>query len=245
LKRNTNKTVIITGASKGFGAYLVSSMIDSNFNLVITYNTNKIDVQNICKNIPKKNNLEIMKCDITKVSEVKSVVKKTIDRFGRVDLLINNAGIHNDKTILKMNDEDWNLVIQTNLTGCFNFSKAVLPIMTKQKFGRIINISSYVAFTGIAGAANYVASKAGIIGLSKSLAKEVAKDNITVNVIAPGYFDIGMFYDIPESIRNKILEIIPAKRLGKPEEISELIKILISTNYLTGQVFTLDGGYSI
>ena len=245
MKTDTKKTVIITGASKGFGAYLVSSMINSNFNLVITYNKNKIDIQDICKNIPKKNNLEIMKCDITKVSEVKSVVNRTINRFGRIDLLINNAGIHNDKTILKMNDKDWNSVIQTNLNGCFNFSKAVLPIMTKQKFGRIINISSYAAFTGIAGAANYVASKAGIIGLSKSLAKEVAKDNITVNVIAPGYFDMGMFYDIPENIRNKILETIPAERLGKPEEISELIKILISTNYLTGQVFTLDGGYSV
>ncbi|MBS3168834.1 SDR family oxidoreductase [Candidatus Woesearchaeota archaeon] len=134
--------------------------------------------------------------------------------------------------------------MQTNLYGTFYFSKAVLPTMKKQKFGRIINISSYTAFTGIAGAANYVASKAGIIGFSRSLSKEVAKHNITVNTIAPGYFDTGMFYDIPKNIRKRIVEEIPAKRLGKPEEISELIKILISADYLTGQVFTLDGGYS-
>lgn len=236
--------MIITGASKGLGAYITSSMANSEFNLVITYNTNKISAQNICKNISKKANLKLMKCDITKPSEIKSVVNKAISHFGRIDLLINNAGIHNDKTILKMKYDDWNSVIKTNLTGCFNFSKAVLPIMKKQKFGKIINISSYAAFIGIPGAANYVASKAGIIGLTKSLAKEVAKYNITVNAIAPGYFDIGMFYDIPEDIRSKILDTIPAKRLGNPEEIFELIKIIISTNYLTGQVFTLDGGYS-
>jgi len=188
---------------------------------------------------------KIMKCDVTQYSDVQSVIDETINQFGRIDFLINNAGIHNDKVVSKMKHDEWNSVIGTNLNGTFNFSKAVLPIMKKQKFGRIINISSFAAFRGISGASNYVASKAGIIGFSKSLAKEVAKDNITVNVIAPGYFDIGIFYDIPEKIRKNILQNIPAKRLGNPEEISELIKILISSDYLTGQVFTLDGGFSV
>jgi len=185
-----------------------------------------------------------MKCNVTKFSDISSIVKKTIQHFGRIDLLVNNAGIHYDSTVAKMNNDIWDSVLNTNLNGTFFFSKAVLPQMKKQKFGRIINISSYVAFTGLAGAANYVAAKAGIIGFSKSLAREVAKDNITVNVIAPGYFDTGMFYHLPKNIRKKIIEEIPSKRLGKPNEVSELIKILFISEYLTGQTFVLDGGYS-
>ena len=244
MKSISKKTAIITGASKGLGAHIALYLAKSKFNLVLTYNSNKKNAEKIQNKISKTVKSEIMKCDVTKFSDISSVVNKTTKHFGRIDLLVNNTGIHNDISVARMSNEDWDSVIKTNLNGTFSFSKAVLPQMKKQKFGRIINISSYAAFTGLAGAANYVASKAGIIGFSKSLAKEVAKDNITVNVIAPGYFDTGMFYDLPENTRNKILQEIPSKRLGKPNEISELIKILFISDYLTGQVFVLDGGYS-
>lgn len=240
----SKKTAIITGASKGLGEHIALCLAKSKFNLILTYNSDKKNAEKIQKNISKITKSEIMKCNVTKFSDISSIVKKTIQHFGRIDLLVNNAGIHYDSTVAKMNNDIWDSVLNTNLNGTFFFSKAVLPQMKKQKFGRIINISSYVAFTGLAGAANYVAAKAGIIGFSKSLAREVAKDNITVNVIAPGYFDTGMFYHLPKNIRKKIIEEIPSKRLGKPNEVSELIKILFISEYLTGQTFVLDGGYS-
>jgi NAD(P)-dependent dehydrogenase (short-subunit alcohol dehydrogenase family) len=149
-----------------------------------------------------------------------------------------------DSPISRMSSKIWKKVLETNLDGVFNFSKAVLPQMKKQNFGRIINISSFTALHGIAGAANYAASKAGILGFTQSFAKEVAKNNITVNAIAPGYFDIGMFYDIKQEIRNSLKRNIPAQRLGNPDEICQLVEILIYSGYVTGQTFVIDGGYS-
>lgn len=242
--KTKHKTALITGSSVGLGAYLAKFFSNEGFNVVINYSKRKSDAKKLRKELSRTGTIKILKGDVSNFINAKNVIDKTIQQYGRIDVLVNNAGIHIDDTVAKMSPTSWKKVIDTNLTGTFNFSKAVLPTMKKQKYGKIINISSFAAFQGIAGASNYVASKAGIIGFTKSLAKEVAKYGITVNAIAPGYFDIGMFYDLNQQTRMKIKNDIPAKRLGKPNEISELIRILISSSYLTGQVFTLDGGYS-
>jgi len=245
MTQKNKMTVIVSGSSRGLGAHIATFLAELGFNIVINYNKNKKDALILRKKLSKITNTVIMKGDVTKLSDVKAMVDKTVESFGRIDVLINNAGIHKDASIFKMTPKNWKEVLDTNLNGVFNFSKTVLPMMKKQKFGRIINISSFTAETGMAGSSNYSASKSGIIGFTKSIAKEVAKYNITINVIAPGYFNIGMFYDFDLKTRNKIVKQIPSKRLGNPHEISELIQILIFSSYLTGQVFTLDGGYSL
>lgn len=244
ISKKQNRTVIISGSSKGLGSYTTRYLAKNGFNVVINYNTHKKDAEALSKDLSQYTSVKVLKGDVSKFENVKSIVKKSINEFGSVDVLVNNAGIHIDNTVLNMDNTSWKKVIDTNLTGTFNFCKAVLPQMKKQHYGRIINIASFTGLVGIPGAANYAASKAGVIAFSKSLAKEVAKFGITVNAIAPGYFEIGMFKDLDKKFQKKILSDIPAERLGKPKEISELIKILISASYLTGQVFVLDGGYS-
>ena len=244
MEKSKNKTVIISGSSSGLGAFLAKSFSLQGFNVVINYSKKRNEAKALEKELSKTSNVKVIKGDVSKFSNVTNVVDQAIKQFGRVDILINNAGIHIDEKVLKMRTKSWQKVIDINLTGVFNFSKAVLPQMINQRFGRIINISSFAAFEGIPGASNYVASKAGVIGFTRSLAKEVAKYNITVNAISPGYFDIGMFFDLSPNVRKKILEEIPAKRLGKPKEISQLINVIILSDYLTGRIFVLDGGFS-
>lgn len=244
LKSNT-KTAIITGSSGGVGSHIALSLAKAGYNIVIHFFKSEKEARLLEKDISKITNYMIIKGDVSKYKDASNIIKKTVNRFGTVDVLINNAGIHKDSTVNKMDSKTWNEVISVNLGGVFNMSKAVLPVMKRQKYGRIINISSIVAFRGIAGASNYAASKAGIDGFSKSLSKEVARYNITVNVIAPGYFETGMFHDLDPDYRNKIIQSIPVKRLGDPNEISELLQIIISSGYMTGQTFILDGGYSV
>jgi 3-oxoacyl-[acyl-carrier protein] reductase len=239
-----NKTILITGSSSGLGSYIALYFANNEFNVVMTYSKSKQKIEKFKKKFPKENQPLILKCDVTKLKDVSNAIKLTLKHFGSIDILINNAGIHIDSPVSKMTSKIWKQVLETNLDGVFNFSKAVLLQMKKQNYGRIINISSFTALHGIAGASNYAASKAGILGFTKSFAREVAKNNITVNAIAPGYFDIGMFYDIKQEIRKIIKKNIPAQRLGNPEEICQLINILISSGYVTGQTFVTDGGYS-
>jgi len=240
-----NMTAVITGSSKGLGSHIALSLAKSGYNIIIHYNKSKKDAELLEKKLSKITNCIIVKGDISKYDDASKIVNQSVKKFGKIDILINNSGIHEDSIVTKMNLKTWDTVIAVNLGGVFNMSKAVLKTMQNQKFGRIINISSFTAFTGVAGASNYAASKAGIIGFAKSLAKEVAQYNITVNTIAPGYFDIGMFYHLGSKQRKNILKRIPANRLGNPNEISELIQIIISSSYTTGQTFVLDGGYSI
>jgi len=243
--KTRKKTAIVTGSSTGLGAYLGYSLGKEGFNVVVNYSKRRRDAYEVGRKLSKITDSLVIKGDVSKYSDAKKIVKQTKKKFGKIDVLVNNAGIHIDATVLKTTYSSWKKVIDTNLTGTFNCSKAVLPIMIEQNFGRIINISSFTAITGISGAANYSASKAGIIGFTKSLAQEVAKNGITVNAIAPGYFDIGMFHDFDDRTKNQIIGKIPMKRLGLPEEISDLVKILISSSYMTGQVFVLDGGFSL
>ena len=236
------KTAIITGASGGLGAHMASSM-DGGFNLVLTYNKNENAAKAVAATLPE-GTAAVVQADASRYEDAERVVRDAVARFGSADVLINNAGIHMDSPIIRMSPGQWDAVIDVNLKGTFNFARAVLPGMKERGFGRIINVSSFTAFAGTPGAANYAASKAGIIGLTKSLAKEVAKYGITVNSVSPGYFDAGMFYDLDEDARKQIADRIPAGRLGRPQEISEIMSVLISCGYLTGQNFVLDGGFS-
>jgi len=239
------KTVIITGSAKGLGSNIALLLAKEGHNIIINYFQSKNEAKLLGERLAKITSVKIIKGDVSKFQDTQTIIQKTIKEFGSVDILINNAGIHVDELVNKMNPNNWKNVIDVNLTGTFNCSKSVLPQMIKQNYGSIINISSFTAFQGIAGASNYAASKAGVVAFTKSLAKEVSKFDITVNAIAPGYFDIGMFYDIDKKTKRKIISNIPAKRLGQPKEIFELIKIIISSRYTTGQVFTLDGGFSL
>ncbi len=242
---NENKTAIISGSSTGLGAHIAESLVSDGYNMVITYYENRSKAEKFAKKLAKIGNVKLFKLDVSKLNNVKSVVKNSLKYFKSIDLLINNAGIHIDKHVSSMDERSWNKVIQTNLNGTFHFCKCVLPQMRKQQYGRIINIGSVVALIGTKGASNYSASKAGIIGFTKSFAKEVASFGITVNTIMPGFFDSGMFYHLDSQTRKSILKQIPSKRLGQPHEIVDLIKTIIPSPYLTGQSFVLDGGYSI
>jgi len=235
------KNIIITGGSLGIGKETARTLVEKGANVLITGRSESRLIE-----AKRYTGAKIIEFDISDHENISDNAVKCIDILeGRVDVLINNAGIHVDELVNKMNPNNWKNVIDVNLTGTFNCSKSVLPQMIKQNYGSIINISSFTAFQGIAGASNYAASKAGVVAFTKSLAKEVSKFDITVNAIAPGYFDIGMFYDIDKKTQRKIISNIPAKRLGQPKEIFELIKIIISSRYTTGQVFTLDGGFSL
>jgi NAD(P)-dependent dehydrogenase (short-subunit alcohol dehydrogenase family) len=184
------------------------------------------------------------KIDITDEKQVKKMIDQTVQTCGQIDILINNAGIFKDAVSWKMYKETWDSVLATNLTGAFLCTKHVLPIMRERKFGRIVNVSSIVGQTGVFGASNYAASKAGLIGFTKAIAKEVALKGITVNCVALGYIEAGMNLRLSEQLRNQIRDTIPMKRFGTPEEVSEVILFLCSkeASYITGQVIGINGG---
>jgi len=242
---NKNKTAIISGSSIGLGSHIAESLINDGYNVIITYFKNKTKAEKLEKKLTNIGNVKLFKLDVSKFNNVQAVVRSTLKHFKSIDLLINNAGIHIDNNVSSMDEISWKKVIETNLGGTFHFCKCVLPQMRKQQYGRIINMGSIVGLIGSKGASNYSASKAGIIGFTKSFAKEVAPFGITVNTIIPGFFDEGMFYHLDSKTRKSILKQIPSKRLGQPHEIIDLIKTIIPSPYLTGQSFILDGGYSI
>ena len=233
----TKKNIFISGASRGIGKSMAQHFAKNNFNVVGTS-------RNIFKFDNDLENLFPIKLDVTSRNDVKDCFDELKSKNLLPDILINNAGITADQLFLRMSDDDWDNVINTNLTGTFNLTKIFLKNMIKNKFGRIINISSISGLMGNPGQVNYSSSKAALNGFTKSLAKEVGSRNITVNCVAPGFIDTDMTSYIGDNERNEILKQIPLNKFGLPEDISKLVMFLMSdeASYITGQTISIDGG---
>lgn len=245
-----NKTAIITGASRGIGKAIAVDFARKGASVGINYiedesGRNASDAAEVLKEvIALGSNGILLSADITKRDQVNRAIDEFLSHFNKINILINNAGIIKDRTLLKMSDEEWDEVINVNLTGAYNVTKAVIPHLIKSEYGRIVNISSVSGQKGFFGQTNYSASKAGIMAFTRSLAIELAKYQITVNSIAPGIINTEMSATIPEDVMGKILENIPLKRLGYPEEVAKLVIFLCSedASYITGQTISINGG---
>ena len=239
------KTAIVTGGVRGIGKAIALAFAENGANVALCYRGNE-DAAKITEEEIKKlqGNVILFKGDVKDANFAKEVVVATKEAFGSIDILVNNAGITRDKLLLRMNEEDFTEVIDTNLTGSFNFLKACAEVMVKQRYGRIINLSSIVGVNGNAGQSNYSASKAGIIGLTKSAAKELGRRGITVNAIAPGFIETDMTDVLTEIQKTALLNEIPMGRVGTTKDIAGLALFLASeeANYITGQVIGVDGG---
>ena len=242
-----NKIAIVTGGSQGIGKKICLRLAKSKVKIVI------LDVnEELSKEVVEEIRIEgseaiAFKVDVAKYEEVKGAINSIIDKFKSIDILINNAGITRDSLLLRMKEEDWHKVLQINLTGVFNCIKAVIRPMMKQKYGRIVNISSIIAIRGNIGQANYSAAKAGIIGLTKSAAREVGRYGITVNAVAPGFIDTAMTKKLDKKLIERIISQVPLQRIGKPEEVASLVVYLASeeASYITGEVIKIDGGMAM
>ena len=239
-----DKTAIVTGAAQGIGKVIALGLAKCGADIAVS-DINEDSLSSAVKEIEALGRKAIaVKMDVSSLKDCEEMVKKTIDAFGKVDILINNAGITRDTVLLRMKEEQWDQVIQVNLKGTFNCTKAVIRSMFKQKSGKIINISSVTGAMGNAGQANYSASKAAVMGFTKSIAREYAHCGITVNAVAPGFIKTAMTDAIPEKDRDAMISIIPAKRLGLPEDVADTVCFLASdmANYITGQVIHINGG---
>ena len=240
-----NKVALVTGGTRGIGREIAITLAKNGYDIALNYRNENDALKETISEIEAQN----VKClavqgDVSNFDDTEKIAKEVFDNFGKIDVLVNNAGITKDNLILRMKKEDFENVINTNLVGTFNMTKNVVPYMVKAKCGRIINISSVVGISGNAGQANYAASKAGIIGFTKSLAKELGSRNILVNAIAPGFIETDMTSVLKDEIKADILKTIPTKRMGKPEDVANVVKFLSSddSSYITGQVIHVDGG---
>ncbi len=240
-----NKTALITGATRGIGKQIALTLAQNGYDIAINYRTENDALKETKKQIEEKG----VKCltvqgDVSNFEDCEKFVKEIIEEYGKIDVLVNNAGITKDTLLMRMKKEDFEDVIDTNLVGTFNVTKNVISHMMKARSGRIINISSVVGVAGNAGQTNYSASKAGIIGFTKSLAKEVASRGILVNAVAPGFIETGMTDVLKEEIKEEIAKSIPLKRIGTTRDVANLVKFLAGedSTYITGQVINVDGG---
>jgi 3-oxoacyl-[acyl-carrier protein] reductase len=240
-----NKTAVVTGASRGIGKAVAIKLASLGANIVLNYRSSIKSVEEVLAEIKAMgSNAVAVQGDISNFAEAEKVIKAAVENFGSLDILINNAGITKDGLLARMKEEDFDIVIETNLKGAFNCIRHATPIMMKQRKGRIINMSSVVGVAGNAGQINYAASKAGVIGMTKSAAKELASRGITVNAIAPGFIQTDMTDALSDKVKEELLSGIPLKRLGQAEEVAELAAFLAteSASYITGQVININGG---
>lgn len=239
------KVVFVTGGSRGIGKAIALKYAQNGYNVIINYVSDKTNVEELQKEFTKLNvECLIEKADVSKSEEVEKIVKKAIEKFNKIDVLVNNAGITRDGLLMRMKEEDFDKVIEINLKGTFLVTKSVIPYMLKKRDGKIINLASVVGVTGNAGQCNYSASKAGIIGFTKSIAKELASRNIRANAIAPGFIDTDMTSVLSDEVKDSINAQIPMKRMGTAQEIANVAYFLgcEESSYITGQVINIDGG---
>lgn len=241
-----NKTVLITGASRGIGKALALAFAKEGADLALTYNTNKKEMDSVEKEIQKMGcKTLVVQADIKDIKQVENTIAKVKERFGRLDILVNNAAVYKDSVVWKMEKEIWDEIIETDLSSVFYCTKYAVPLMREQNFGRIITISSVVGQTGGFGVSNYAAAKAGIFGFTKTVSREVANKNITVNSVVLGYIETGMLLRLPKEVQDKILEQIPMRRWGKTDEAAATVLFIASegAGYITGQEINVNGGY--
>jgi 3-oxoacyl-[acyl-carrier protein] reductase len=242
-----DKVCLVTGSSRGIGKAIALALAYEGAKIAVVYHTQKPDAMETINEITGVSHTKhvLIGADVSKEEEVNRMIRETKKAFGTIDILVNNAGIHRDSISWKMDKKIWKEVLATNLTGPFLCTKHVLPIMRKKGWGRIINISSVIGAIGLAGACNYAASKSGLVGFTKSVAKEVADKNITVNCVAYGYINAGMNLRLPEENRQKVLQNILLKRFGTLEEATGPVVFLCTdaASYITGQTIHVNGGY--
>lgn len=239
------KTALVTGASRGIGRAVAVALAAAGARVAVNYAGNDAAAEETKAAIEAAGGTAILvKADIASSEEVEEMVKRTVEAFGQIDILVNNAGITRDGLLMRMKDEDFDAVINTNLKGVYYTTKAVMKLMMKKRYGRIINMASVVGLTGNAGQANYAAAKAGVIGFSKTVARELAPRGITCNMVAPGLIATDMTKDLPEKAKEAMLASIPLGRAGQPEDVAQAVLFLASDNasYITGQVIKVDGG---
>lgn len=242
-----DKVAVVTGASRGIGRAISLALSDAGASVALVSRSAERLEEVSAEIIDRGGQASVHPCDITDGEAVSATFKAIADQYGALHILVNNAGVTRDNLIMRMSSDDWDAPINTNLKGAFNCIKAVVRPMLKQRFGRIINITSIVGITGNAGQSNYAASKAGLIGLTKSTAKELASRSITVNAVAPGYITTDMTADMPEAAKLALTESIPLGRLGLPEDVAPIVAFLASeaASYITGQTLLVDGGMVI
>ncbi len=239
-----NKVALVTGAAQGIGKAIALLLARNGADIVVS-DVNLEKAEETAKEIQTLGRKAIaIKVDVAHLDQVERVVETIMQQFGQIDILVNNAGIARDKLILRMTEEEWDAVININLKGTFNCTKAVVRHMSKQRHGKIVSIASVVGEMGNAGQGNYAASKAGIIGFTKTIAREFAGRGINVNAIAPGYIETPMTDVLPEKVKGELKRLIPMERLGKPEDVAEAVLFLVSeaSSYITGQVLNVNGG---
>lgn len=242
-----NQVAVITGASRGIGYAVAKRFIELGVKVVINVSSesSKEEILVVLSEdkVPE-NKFEVIVANVANFDEAKSLVTATIEKFGRIDILVNNAGITKDNLLLRMSEEDFDAVIDVNLKGAWNMMKHIVPVMIKQRYGRIINMSSVVGMMGNAGQVNYAASKSGMIGMTKTLAREYASRNITVNAIAPGFIQTKMSDDITDAMKKTMTEQIPMKKFGEVADVVFAVEMLADerAKYITGDVIKVDGG---
>ncbi|MBU5293915.1 3-oxoacyl-[acyl-carrier-protein] reductase [Anaerosalibacter bizertensis] len=239
------KNALVTGGSRGIGRATAIELSKEGANVIITYNSNEEKAKEVIKEV-EKNGVKglAIKADVSSEEDVKSMMKTIKSQFDSIDVLVNNAGVTKDNLLIRMKSEDWDKVINTNLKGVYLCTKAVVRGMMKKRYGKIVNIASVVGISGNAGQGNYSASKAGVIGFTKSIAKELGSRGINVNGVAPGFVETDMTEVLSEDIKEQSLKLIPLNRFAKPEDIANVVVFLCSekANYITGQIINVDGG---
>ncbi len=244
-EEEVKRSAIITGAVRGIGRATAIKLAADGFQVVVNYRGDESEAAAVVSEIEAAGGTAVaIRADVTDTDQVGAMIEETINTFGRLDVLVNNAGITRDTLIMRMKDQDWDAVLTTNLKSAFLCSKAAIRPMMRQRYGRIINLTSVVGLVGNAGQANYAAAKAGVVGLTKSLAREIGSRGITVNAVAPGFIETRLTEAIPESLKPRMLEQISVGYFGTPEDVAAAVAFLSSAEarYITGAVLTVDGG---